>query len=162
MNINLLKHCCTCGVIAYKLLKEFGYPEDMCRKGYLLGYLHDCMKPFEVDELRNHGLLLSGLLDGEIIELIEKHEIMLESNEDYPTLLIALKFADYTVNSKGEFVGFDGRLVDVEERYGLDTTTYKDTLHDITWLRSRGYEVFEKKFLEELDIFYDTNYAHLN
>lgn len=162
MNIRLLRHCCSCGVVAYKFLKEFHYPEDICQKGYFLGYIHDCMKPLERRDLRDHMMLLSGMVSEELLFYVINHEVLLQSNEDYPILYIALKFADHTVDSNGDFVGFDGRLIDVANRYGADSVQYQDMLNDIAWLREREYDVVEKKFLDYLDIIYNNIPENIN
>lgn len=157
MNINLLKHCCTCAFVAYKFLKENAYPEDLCRRGYFLGYIHDCMKPFENPEERNHGELMYDFLPVDLATYVLNHGMLLDADEYYDTLFSALLFADYTVTGDGRFTGFEGRLEDVRNRYGENTKSYNDTLKNINLLKARGFEIIEQKLLSEWDLEFNTD-----
>lgn len=152
MNINLLEHCSLCGLVMYRAGEMLGIPEEECQRAYLLGWVHDCMKPFENNELRNHKELVANFFSGREAEVLLGHEDLLQENVVYDELQILLIFADSIVDGMGEVVGFDGRLADVSRRYGPDTTALKETFHNIDWLRRHGYGELEQKLLATWDI----------
>lgn len=136
-----------------------GYPEDLCRKGYLLGWTHDAMKPFEDSELRNHGELMKGFVREPYELYINNHELVLDNDESYDSLFLALLFADATVDACGNYVGLDGRLKDIGNRYGEDSTPYKHSKANADWFRNNGYNPFEIKLFNLIDNTWNSEYT---
>ena len=152
MNVNLLEHCSMAGFVMYRLYEYRGKSERECRRAYLTGWLHDCMKPFENPDLRNHKELIGEFCSGEMQNALLRHEELLEDGMEYDELHIALILADSMVDGMGDVVGFDKRLEDVKRRYPADSMAVLDTKNNIDWLRRNGYDDIEKYILRTWNI----------
>ena len=116
---------------------------------YVLGLLHDigCVKGDHEGHAEYGKRLISDIFkDKYFAEYIEDHELTpAEYKERYhcndkgiPYVLILLWAADLSVDSKGNIVGFEQRLVDISDRYGADSETFIKCFETVEWLKNTG------------------------
>lgn len=114
-------------------------PEDM----YLLGLVHDIGY---LNDSRNHGKYGEGILYRNRFPFAStvawhgaspSQYLEFTRRESVPAPLILLWEADLTINHKGENVGFDERLKDIANRYGVETEQYTIANETVAWLKER-------------------------
>lgn len=130
-----VKHSLSVGKLMYQLSKNKGWLEEKCQDMFILGYLHDI--GYEFSENQNEHPKKGGLLlkqqNYPYWQEVYYHgliDIEYKSKE-----LDLLNYADMSIDSKGNNVGFLKRLEDIEIRYGVDSKQYKDARKIVETLR---------------------------
>lgn len=116
---------------------------------YVLGLLHDigymngkiAHEAFGANLIKSLGfemdyviaILWHGSKPSDFLALTKK------TAKNVPNEMILLWEADMHVNSKGEEVTYDDRLLDIRERYGEDSNEYKNCQEIIDFLKKNGF-----------------------
>jgi hypothetical protein len=106
------------------LAQQAGWPETKCEEMFTLGYLHDIGYEFS-NQSEDHPKIGGTLLKNQGYKYwreVFHHGAIngaYSSNE-----LDLLNMADLTINSHGENVGVEQRLLDIKSRYGSDSHQY--------------------------------------
>jgi len=112
------------------------YAEDM----YVLGLLHDVGRAFSDEDKVLHEYKGASML--ERVGYKYWREIMNHGNPDsiYESVELGiLKHADLTVNKEGDDVGVIDRMMDVADRYGLDSIQFEMTRKMVENKFKNGY-----------------------
>lgn len=137
-HINRFKMAHMIGVAEYmrERAKDYGLNPDVM---YTVGFLHDIGYVKGRAEHEKHGAEILGAIgvDEDILFAIAHHgENAREVQKEYgkecitPEFVLTLE-ADMSVNAQGYRVGFEGRLADIEKRYGKEhiaVATVKDNI----------------------------------
>lgn len=119
MDENRLKHSLA---VANKMI-ELNNGMD-AEKLFLIGYLHDIGYKFTSDKTK-HNIIGGELLKNEGFaywkEIYYHGEADCEYNSKY---LFLLNKADMMIDNKGNDVGYDLRLQNIKERYGIESIQY--------------------------------------
>lgn len=119
MDENRLKHSLA---VANKMI-ELNNGMD-AEKLFLIGYLHDIGYKFTSDKTK-HNIIGGELLKNEGFaywkEIYYHGEADCEYNSKY---LFLLNKADMMIDNKGNNVGYDLRLQNIKERYGIESIQY--------------------------------------
>lgn len=143
---NKIAHIHRVAEYMYKHANEYGLsPEEM----YILGLLHDIGY---LKGATNHAVNGSELLQSVGYNL---HDIVMwhgktpamymeaETTSEIPNELILLWIADLTIGPDGSELGFSERLEDVSNRYGVNSTQYKNAKETVDWLVSNSVKRLE-------------------
>lgn len=111
---------------------------------YILGLLHDIGY---LKGATNHAVNGSKLLQSvgyDLYDIVAWHgktpAMYMEAKNvsEIPKELILLWAADLTIGSDGSELGFNERLKDIANRYGVCSTQYKNAEETVNWLISKG------------------------
>ncbi len=126
----------------YEHAEEYGClnKEEM----YLLGLLHDIGYIYGKDDHERKGARLLGT-ETYYGRLIQAHgwtpQEYMDRNScfasEIPNEMILLWTADMMVDLTGTPVGFEARLKDIGDRYGIDSDAYRMCFETISWLKNR-------------------------
>ena len=111
---------------------------------YVLGLLHDIGYIYGAENHGKTGSILMQKLGYNDSEYINWHDILPEDyksmthSKELPNKLRLLLTADLSVNSKGEDIGFDGRLEDIKTRYGEGSPQFKNVATTIAYLKKEN------------------------
>ena len=145
-HINKCKMAHMIGVAEYMRnnAKKYGlHPEQM----YVLGLMHDIGYLYgrKGHEETGTELLQDMGLNDDILFAIEQHgkaisdiesEYSINLYSDCKKLFLLLE-ADMSIDFMGHYVGFDGRLRDIEERYGREHPAYETASNNILYIKSK-------------------------
>ena len=125
-----LKHSLGVARKCYKIAKRLGYDERYCRKMFVIGFNHDIGYEFCVEKQDHAKVGYQMLLDichtsTEELEAIECHGKPINDNTYIDEFRI-LNLADLTIDSKGNEVKVEERLIDIKDRYGEESKEYKN------------------------------------
>ena len=130
-----LKHSYAVANKMVDLGKERNLPDEQLQELFLLGYLHDIGYQFGTNE--NHNIIGGNLLkknDYKYWKEVYYHGV---PNSEYKSLYLdILNRADMMIDKYGNDVGFDKRLEDIKNRYGVDSIQYINCVKIINQLRS--------------------------
>lgn len=134
--------------------KDYGVDPQLAE---IIGFLHDigCIECYK-DHEKIGATLLRKIGASEYIAFAIEHHgenlRQLESeygkgNEPFNVnkMLVLLVEADCSVDAKGNIVGFDKRLKDIENRYGLDSPAYKNVKDNIEYIKEYQKEISKPK-----------------
>lgn len=125
MNEDRLKHSISVGRKMIELGKKYNLHDEELKELFLLGYNHDIGYEF-VEDGFNHNVI-----GGEILKEIGfKHwkEVYYhgEPNAEYKSFYLKLlNEADMQIDKYGNDVGFEERLKDIKNRYGVNSMQYQ-------------------------------------
>ena len=129
----------------YEHSEEFGCENK--DEMYLLGLIHDIGYLYgSKEEHEQKGAELIGI-DSYYGKFIQSHGLTPQEYMDcnccfaseIPNELVLLWTADMSVDMSGEDVGFQKRLEDIKNRYGLDSEPYRICKETISWLTNLQY-----------------------
>ena len=112
---------------------------------YLLGLIHDIGYIYgNKEEHEQKGAELLGL-NTYYGKFVQAHGLTPQEymdcngcfDSEIPNEMILLWTADMMVDSKGNVVGFKARLDDIEQRYGIDSESYRICKEIMLWLENR-------------------------
>ena len=141
MNENRLKHIYGVAKKMVEIAKSLNLSKEVQEELYMLGFLHDAAYGL-TQEGKNHDII-----GGEILkrcgykywkEIYYHGKLQTEYDSTY---LRILNMADMQVNSRGEDVGYVERLEDIKERFGKESTVYKNCIEFINYVKERGKEL---------------------
>lgn len=124
MNEDRLKHCYGVAKKMIEIAKNMNLSEKEIEELYFLGFNHDAAYEF-CENGKNHDII-----GGEILkrcgykywkEIYYHGKLQTEYDSKY---LRILNKADMQIDSHGNDIGYDGRLKDIEERFGKDSIVY--------------------------------------
>lgn len=130
-------------VAEYMFKHAFIYDQNP-NQMYLLGFLHDIGYVCGDENHEQNGAKLLGE-DNKFSKIVAAHGMTpqeyMDTNgiteSEIPKELILLWEADMVINSHGAHAGFQERLKDVRERYGIDSKEYNACKEKIEWLKNR-------------------------
>lgn len=130
---NKIKHILGVANECYKISKEkYKIEEDFCQRMFIIGFLHDIGYAFSENREDHPEIGFDLLLD--IFGISENVDSFLAVKyhglPDAPQFveLKILNEADLSVDSRGNIVGPEKRLLDVKDRYTEDSKEYKNAL----------------------------------
>ena len=133
---NRLMHILRVARKCYSLALERGHTEAYARKMFMVGYLHDVGYEFASKQSEHPSVSaeLASLVgcSEDVINLINTHGNFGDfDNEEF----IILNTADMLTSYDGSDVSAKDRLIDIENRYGKNSNTYKKAVDICTRLR---------------------------
>lgn len=138
MDNDRLKHSLSVARKMVEIGKELHLSNDELQDLFLLGYNHDIGYEFTENGI-NHNIIGGNILkeNGYIYwQEVYNHG---EPNSDYNSnYLNILNKADMQIDKYGNDVGFDKRLEDIKNRYGIDSVEYKKSEQIIQSIRKEG------------------------
>ena len=132
------KHCHSVGKKMYAYAREvLGWSEAKCQEMFVLGCIHDV--GYELyPTMDGHSSVLAHTLDGyKYSKEISRHSRLCKN---FRKELDLLYYADATVDSEGNWCTYAQRLQDVKDRYGEDSTNYKQGESFKEYLMSKGFD----------------------
>ena len=136
---NRYRHCFGVGQKMYwyaKLILK--WPEEKCKKMFVLGNLHDIGYYFSADSFGHNEELFNILQnDYKYAEAIRSHSYLQEG--DISEELKLLYYGDATVDGSGNWVTYEQRLNDLANRHGIDSEVYKESKRVIQALQRWGF-----------------------
>ena len=135
MDNDRLKHSYAVANKMIELGKEKSLSEIELQELFLLGYLHDIGYEFGTNE--NHNSIGGNLLKESNYKYWQEVYYHGIPNSEYKSLYLdILNTADMMIDKYGNDVGFDKRLEDIKNRYGVDSIQYINCVKIINQLRS--------------------------
>lgn len=126
---NRLHHIKAVAEECYRIAKEEGFPEEFCRKMFVIGWNHDIGYEFSEESLGH------AKIGGELISLIGACERSVDAityhgyDMEHPTdEWRILNTADMTVDHMGNRVSVKERLESIETRYGKESAQYQNAI----------------------------------
>ena len=119
-----MQHILSVARQCYQIAKnKYQLSEEECRKAFMIGFLHDVGYEFSETNLE-HPVKGKELIQQTLG--VELPEIQEHGNPDAEqTLYLSiLNEADMTVDSKGNVVSVEERLIDIKSRYSEDAIEY--------------------------------------
>lgn len=130
-----LKHSYAVANKMIELGKEKSLSEIELQELFLLGYLHDIGYEFGTNE--NHNIIGGNILKESNYKNWQEVYYHGIPNSEYKSLYLdILNTADMMIDKYGNDVGFDKRLEDIKNRYGVDSIQYINCVKIINQLRS--------------------------
>lgn len=121
-----LRHCLAVARLMYELAVEKGWQESKCQEMFLLGYIHDIGYEF-CENQPDHPLVGAKLLKNQGYKYWREVRYHGTITDKYDSdELEMLNIADMTIDSSGEHVSAENRLLDIKGRYGEESKQYKD------------------------------------
>lgn len=146
-HINRNKMAHMIGVAEYmrERASDYGLNPDVM---YAVGFLHDIGYIKGRADHEKHGAEILGAIgvDEDILFTIAHHgENPYEVQKEYGKEVITPEFvlvleADMSIDAKGYRVGFDGRLADIERRYGKDHIAVATVKNNIAFIKEYQQE----------------------
>ena len=119
-----MQHILSVARQCYQIAKnKYHLSEDECRKAFIIGFLHDVGYEFSENNLERPTKgkeLIQETLGVELLE-IQEHG---NPDAEQTLFLSILNEADMTVDSKGNVVSVEDRLIDIKNRYSEDAIEY--------------------------------------
>lgn len=125
-----MRHILSVARQCYEIAKnEYKLEEEECRKMFLVGFLHDIGYEF-CENSEEHPYV-----GNEIIKSYFNRDVTSIKNHGKPNRIdtydlesVILNKADMTVDSNGDVVGVEDRLLDIKNRYGIKSRQYKNSV----------------------------------
>ena len=125
MNEDRLKHSISVGRKMIELGKKHNLSEEELRDLFLLGYNHDIGYEF-ADNGFNHNVISGEILKEIGFKYWKEVYYHGEPNAEYKSFYLQLlNAADMQIDKYGNDVGFDERLKDIKNRYGVNSMQYQ-------------------------------------
>ena len=135
MNYDRLKHSLAVARKMVSIGKNKGLSEEQLQELFILGYNHDIGYEFGTNE--NHSIIGGNILKQSNYKYWQEVYFHGETDIQYHSLYLnILNMADMQIDKYGNDVGYDKRLEDIKNRYGENSTTYKNAEILISQLRS--------------------------
>ena len=119
-----MQHILSVARQCYQIAKnKYQLSEEECRKAFMIGFLHDVGYEFSETNLEHPAKgkeLIQQTLGVELPE-IQEHG---NPDAEQTLYLSILNEADMTVDSKGNVVSVEERLIDIKSRYSEDAIEY--------------------------------------
>ena len=116
--------------------KEYNLNDNELQDLFLLGFNHDI--GYEYEDNSNHGHIGGEILNRNNYKYWKEIYYHGNINTEYKSLFLEiLNKADMQIDKYGNDVGYDKRLEDIKNRYGENSTTYKNAEILISKLRSK-------------------------
>lgn len=119
----------------YSLARDKGYPEDFCKRMWMIGWLHDVGYEFSTNngehpEVGEEMLQLLGMRNStkdasKVLHAIRTHG---SAKHTMTSESMILNTADLMINSQGVDVGVNKRLSDILARYGEESNEYNNSV----------------------------------
>lgn len=124
MDIDRLKHSIGVARKIVEIGKEYSLNEADLQKLYILDYNHDIGYEFSEDKLE-HNIIDGNLLKDNGYEYWKEVYYHGNPNTEYESLFLKiLNMADMQIDKYGNDVGYEKRLADIENRYGISSIQY--------------------------------------
>ena len=124
MDIDRLKHSIGVARKIVEIGKEYSLNEADLQKLYILDYNHDIGYEFSEDKLE-HNIIDGNLLKDNGYEYWKEVYYHGNPNTEYESLFLQiLNMADMQIDKYGNDVGYEKRLADIENRYGISSIQY--------------------------------------
>lgn len=116
--------------------REFDLMPDVM---YVLGLLHDVGYMYGSYDHANNGARFLESVGFRYFEDIAWHgnepqDYINVVGENPPPELVLLWLADHSIDTTGAEVGFDKRLADIGQRYGVGSLQYLTAMNTVEWL----------------------------
>ena len=120
------KHSLAVARYMAKMAAQKGWNQERCQEMFLLGYIHDI--GYEFCEVQSeHPTVGADLLKNQGYKYWREILYHGMATDDYDSEeLILLNIADMTIDSSGRNVGAGQRLLDIANRYGVDSVQYDE------------------------------------
>ena len=117
---------------------EHQYDMSYCEDMFTLGFLHDI--GYEFGEHADHNELGRNILHNQDYKYANEIKYHGVSNSPYSSKeLDILNWADMHIDGHGNYVSFDGRLLDIKNRRGESSDAYANSILIINELISKGF-----------------------
>ena len=131
-----LKHSLAVARKMIEIGKEYHLNDNELQDLFLLGFNHDI--GYEFGDNSKHGHIGGGILNRNNYKYWKEIYYHGDINSKYSSLFLEiLNKADMQIDKYGNDVGYDKRLEDIKNRYGENSTTYKNAEILISKLRSK-------------------------
>lgn len=137
MDFDRMKHSLAVAEKMMKLGKERQLEENELQDLFILGINHDIGYKFGNKE--NHNTVGGNILKSNGYKYWQEVYWHGSSKADYNSIYLdILNEADLSINKYGEDVGYEKRLEDIENRYGINSIQYSNLVEMIKRLKKRG------------------------
>lgn len=130
----------------YQIAKNMGYPEDFCRRMFMIGWNHDVGYEFSKNQ-SDHPAISEEMLklinitndnkeSSKVLHSIRKHGLYTKTKS---IEWIILNTADMTIDSKGNKVTISQRLDDIKSRYGEYSIQYSQACNIVEQIKMLPY-----------------------
>jgi len=124
MDIDRLKHSIGVAKKMVEIGKEYKLNVDDLQKLYILGYNHDIGYEFSEDKIE-HNIVGGNLLKNNGYKYWKEVYYHGNPSDEYESLFLTiLNMADMQIDKYGNDVGYEKRLIDIENRYGSNSMQY--------------------------------------
>lgn len=132
-----LKHSLAVARKMIEIGKKYNLNDNELQDLFVLGFNHDT--GYEYGNNANHGHIGGEILKRNNYKYWKEIYYHGEVNIDYTSLFLEiLNKADMQIDKFGNDVGYDKRLEDIKNRYGENSTTYKNAETLVLKLRSEN------------------------
>ena len=134
MDDDRLKHSLAVARKMVEIGKEYNLEENELQDLFILGFNHDI--GYEYGNNSDHKYIGGEMLKRNGYKYWKEIFYHGDINSKYSSLFLTiLNKADMQIDKYGNDVGYDKRLEDIKNRYGLESKTYKDANFLIDKLR---------------------------
>ncbi len=138
MDEERLRHSLAVARKMVEIAKEYKLSDSDIIKCFLIGYNHDIGYEFSKDGI-NHNIIGGKILKNNTVsfwrEIYYHGKIQNEYKSEF---LDILNMADMQIDRFGDDIGYDKRLEDIKDRYGVDSKVYIDCSKLISALKRKN------------------------
>ena len=134
MNDDKLKHSYSVANKMVELGKKRSLNNEQLEELFLLGLLHDI--GYQFGDKDSHNIVGGNILKNNDYKYWQEVYYHGNPTSEYKSLYLdILNIADMMIDKYGNDVGFDKRLEDIKERYGIDSIQYKNSVEIVNKLK---------------------------
>ena len=124
MDNDRLKHSIAVARKMIEIGREYNLSEEELQDLFILGYNHDIGYEFSIDNTE-HNIIGGQILKNNGYKYWKEVYYHGNPNAEYNSLFLKiLNMADMQIDKYSNDVGFDKRLEDIKNRYGIESSTY--------------------------------------
>lgn len=124
MDLDRIKHSLSVANKMIEIGKQKGLNDIQLQELFVLGYNHDIGYEFCTDNLK-HNIIGGEILKNNGYKYWQEVYYHGNPDADYNSLFLKiLNMADMQIDKNGNDVGYEKRLEDIKNRYGLDSIQY--------------------------------------
>ena len=137
MDNDRLIHSYNVGKKMMEIGKKYNLSEEELEELFILGLNHDIGYEF-TEDTTNHNKVGGEILKNQNYKYYKEVYYHGEIQNEYNSLYLdILNMADMQIDKYGNDVGYDNRLKDIENRYGIDSYVYKKCFELIKELKEK-------------------------
>lgn len=137
MDNDRLIHSYNVGKKMMEIGKKYNLSEEELQELFVLGLNHDIGYEF-TEDTTNHNKVGGEILKNQNYKYYKEVYYHGEIQNEYKSLYLdILNMADMQIDKYGNDVGYDNRLKDIENRYGIDSYVYKKCFELIKELKEK-------------------------
>jgi hypothetical protein len=137
MDNDRLIHSYNVGKKMMEIGKKYNLSEEELEELFILGLNHDIGYEF-TEDTTNHNKVGGEILKNQNYKYYKEVYYHGEIQNEYNSLYLdILNMADMQIDKYGNDVGYENRLKDIENRYGIDSYVYKKCFELIKELKEK-------------------------